>query len=194
MQHDQDTQLMLEFQRGDAESFNILFRKYSVSLITFVYRFLGDRTKAEELAQEVLLKVYTARESYHPKAKFSTWVYRIATNLCLNELRRKEYRQAHISLDDPDKVHSDHCKQLADDRIPSPEQDLEEKYFEEAFNRSIKLLPARQRAAFLLNKFSNASYRDVATVLGCSESSVKSLIHRAAVSLKDHLKDYIMKS
>jgi RNA polymerase sigma-70 factor (ECF subfamily) len=184
---------MLEFQGGDANSFDILFKKYSVSLINFAYRFLGNRTKAEEVAQEVLLKVYTARKSYHPRAKFSTWLYRIAKNLCLNELRRQEYRQPPISFDTPDKEHPDRRIQWTDYQTPTPEQDLERKLFEEAFSRAIGMLPVRQRAAFVLNRFNNASYKDVAIVLGCSESSVKSLIHRAAVTLKDYLKDYIIK-
>jgi RNA polymerase sigma-70 factor (ECF subfamily) len=183
---------MLEFQRGDADSFDILFKKYSVSLVNFAYRFLGNRAKAEEVAQEVLLRVYTARKSYRPGAKFSTWIYRIAKNLCLNELRRQEYRRPPASFDTPDKGHPDRRVQWADDRTPTPQQDLERKLFEEAFDRAMGMLPIRQRAAFILNRFNSASYRDVASVLGCSESSVKSLIHRAAVTLKENLKDYIM--
>jgi len=83
VEHDQDTQLMLKFQSGDDYSFEILFRKYSASLINFVYRFLGSHAKAEEVAQEVLLKIYMSRKSYYPKAKFSTWAYRITTNINL---------------------------------------------------------------------------------------------------------------
>jgi RNA polymerase sigma-70 factor (ECF subfamily) len=191
VQYDQDTQLMLKFQRGDNISFDILFRKYSVSLINFVYRFLGSRTKAEEVAQEVLLKIYLARKSYHPKAKFSTWVYKIATNSCLNELRKHEYRQPPISFDNPGREDADWQAQWTDHQTPTPDQDLERKLFEEAFNGAVSALPGRQRAAFLLHRFNNATYKDVALSLECSEASVKSLIHRATETLKKKLKDYI---
>jgi RNA polymerase sigma-70 factor (ECF subfamily) len=108
-------------------------------------------------------------------------------------LRRQEYRQPPISFDTPDKEHPDRRIQWTDNQTPTPEKYLERKLFEEAFNRAVCMLPVRQRAAFLLNRFNNASYRDVAIVLGCSESSVKSLIHRATVTLRDYLKDYIIK-
>lgn len=184
---------MLEFQGGDAGSFDILFRKYSVSLMNFAYRFLGTRAKAEEVAQEVLLRVYMARESYSPRAKFSTWIFRIAKNHCLNELRRREHHRPHISFDNPDKDRPGPPVQYTDERAPVPEEELEGRLFEEEFNRAVGTLPVRQRTAFLLNRFNNASYRDVAGVLGCSESTVKSLIHRATVTLKGYLKEHIKK-
>jgi RNA polymerase sigma-70 factor (ECF subfamily) len=190
---DRDTRLMLEFQRGKADSFDILFKKYSVSLINFGYRFLGSRAKAEEVAQEVLLRVYTARDSYSPRAKFSTWVFKIARNLCLNELRRQEYRKHHVSLDNQDRDRPERQTLLSGERVPTPEENMEARVFEEAFNRAVGGLPARQRAAFVLNRFNNASYKEVASVLGCSEPTVKSLIHRATVTLKDYLKEYIKK-
>lgn len=192
MEYDQDTKLMLKFQSGDDYSFEILFRKYSASLINFAYRFLGSHTKAEEVAQEALLKIYMAQKSYHPKAKFSTWVYRITTNICLNELRKHEYRQPPISLDNPDKNHRNRQSQLTDYKTPTPEQNLERKLFEEALNGAINKLPGKQRAAFLLNRFNSATYKDVALTLGCSESSVKSLIHRATATLKKQLKQYLV--
>ncbi len=192
MQYDQDTQLMLKFQRGDDNSFEILFRKYSVSLINFANRFLGSRTKAEEMAQEVLLKIYMARKSYHPKAKFSTWVYKIATNICLNELRKHEYRQPPIYFDNPHRDHGNRQTQWTDNKTPTPEQDLESKLFEEALNSVMSKLPGRQRAAFLLNRFNNTTYKDVALTLDCSEASVKSLIHRATATLRKQLKEYLI--
>jgi RNA polymerase sigma-70 factor (ECF subfamily) len=176
---DRDTQLMLEFQRGKAHAFDILFKKYSVSLVNFGYRFLGSRAKA--------------RDSYSPRAKFSTWVFKIARNLCLNELRRQEYRKHHVSIENQDKDRPERQALLTGERVPTPEEDLEARVFEEAFNRAVGGLPARQRAAFVLNRFNNASYKEVASVLGCSELTVKSLIHRATVTLKDYLKEYIKK-
>ena len=193
MHPDPDALLMLEFQRGNHASFEILFKKYARLLINFGYRFLGSRTRAEEVAQEVLLKVYLAKESYRSDAKFSTWVYRIATNLCLNELRRHEYQKPPLSLDTTEEELGKESIQRADDNVPLPDQVLESKRLEEAFSQAIEQLPERQRAAFVLNRFHDASYQDVAAILECSESSVKSLIHRATGTLKDRLKDYVTK-
>ncbi len=192
MRYDRDTQLMLAFKRGDKKSFDILFKRYSVLLINYIYRFLGSRHKAEELAQEVLLKIYLAKDTYRPKAKFSTWVYRIATNACLNELRRHEYHHHSVSLDASGEENPVNRKVWMDDQAFTPEQSMEKRGFEEAFKEALKTLPERQKAAFLLNRFQNASYSEVAGALSCSVASVKSLIHRATVGLKDKLKDYII--
>jgi RNA polymerase sigma factor (sigma-70 family) len=111
----------------------------------------------------------------------------------LNELRRQEYRKHHVSLDNQDRDRPERQTLLSGERVPTPEENMEARVFEEAFNRAVGGLPARQRAAFVLNRFNNASYKEVASVLGCSEPTVKSLIHRATVTLKDYLKEYIKK-
>ena len=190
MQYDEDARLMIEFQKGDKRSFETLFKKYSGSLINFIYRFTGNRHKAEELAQDVLLKVYMARKTYSPKAKFSTWIYRIATNTCLNELRRHEYQKHHVYIDDHESRYVEGRGIELSDPV-TPEEEFEKRAFEKAFKEAIDELPGRQRAAFLLNRFHNTSYREVAEILGCSESSVKSLIHRATVALKERLKAHV---
>lgn len=182
---------MLRFQRGDQGAFEALFKKYAPALITFTYRFLGSRVRAEEAAQEVLLKVYLARKDYRPEARFSTWVYRIATNFCLNEVRRPENRYKTVSADPMPVDESDIPVQIPDRQSPLPEEDLAYQRLERAFQKSLACLPERQRAAFLLSRFENSSYLEVARTLGCSESSVRSLIHRAAVSIKEELKDFL---
>jgi RNA polymerase sigma-70 factor (ECF subfamily) len=183
---------MLDFQRGDDKAFDQIFTKYSVSLVNFVYRFLGSRAKAEEVAQEVLLRVYRARQSYRPRAKFSTWIYRVAKNFCLNELRRHEYVKPPVSIDDPDDNRQGRLRQWTDEGSPTPEDDLVATLFEKAFNRAVGALPARQRAAFVMTRFTDLSYRDAAVALGCTETTVKSLVHRANTALKESLKDYII--
>lgn len=184
---------MLEFQRGDRGSFEALFKKYTGPVVNFAFRFLGNRTRAEEAAQEIFIKVYLAREEYRPRAKFSSWLYRIATNVCLNEIRRGEYRNPVLSLE-AELGGGERSIPVRDERTPLPENILEAKRLEGAFQNALARLPERQRAAFVLNRFNDASYRDIGQALGCSESSVRSLIHRATTTLKEDLKDFIQES
>ena len=187
---DPDAQLMLQFQNGDAAAFETLFRKYTRPLINFAYRFVGSRAKAEELAQDVLFKVYQARGSYRPEAKFGTWVFRIATNACLNELRHWDYRQPPVSLNTP-VVDDGPVPDPADDHTPAPDHEAEAMRLERALQAALAQLPERQRAALLLHRFQGLSYRDIAVALETSESSVRSLIHRATVGLREVLKPFL---
>lgn len=191
MSQDPDTRLMLRFQGGDEAAFEDLFRKYAPLLINFSYRFLGQRMRAEEAAQEVLLRVYRARRDYRPEARFSTWIYRIATNFCLNEVRRGEFKAREISIDASPEDEGEVPIQIPDPKSPQPEEELERGRLEAAFQKALSRLPERQRAAFLLSRFENMSYRDIGEALGCSESSVRSLIHRGAVSIREELKEFV---
>jgi RNA polymerase sigma-70 factor, ECF subfamily len=177
---DDDARLMLRFKEGDVGAFECLFSRHAKALVSFAYRFVRNRDTAEELAQEVFLRVHDAASSYRVEAKFTTWLYRIATNVCLNELRRPRFRAAHESLDvlageDPDTRPAD----LADKKALSPEAELGRRDLARQIARALERLPEKQRAAFVLNKYQELSYLEVAEAMNTSEKAVKSLIHRA---------------
>jgi RNA polymerase sigma-70 factor (ECF subfamily) len=186
---DTDAQLMLRFQAGDLRAFERLFWRHSRPLVNFAYRFVRSRETAEELAQEVFLRVHDAAPLYRAQAKFTTWLYRIATNVCLNELRRPRFRAVHQSLDasstdDPD----DKPLEIQDDRHAGPDRLMERRAIARALIQALEQLPEKQRLAFILNKYQELSYSEVAEVMKTSEKAVKSLIHRAKETLAARLK------
>jgi len=185
---DADARLMLEFQAGDLVAFELLFSRHSRAIVNFAYRFVRNREVAEELAQEVFIKVYDAGRNYRAEAKFTTWLYRIATNVCLNEIRRPQFRAPHQSLDtpasdDPD----DRPPEIEDTARPSPEKQLERRGLRDLLKRALDALPEKQRVAFILNKYQELSYAETAEVMRTSEKAVKSLIHRAKEALAERL-------
>jgi len=122
---DTDAQLMLRFQAGDLRAFESLFWRHSRPLVNFAYRFVRSRETAEELAQEVFLRVHDAAPLYRAQAKFTTWLYRIATNVCLNELRRPRFRAVHQSLDASTTTPEERARLRSErlSRAPSGERD-----------------------------------------------------------------------
>ena len=186
---DPDAQLMLRFQAGDLRAFESLFARHSRAMVNFAYRFLRNREVAEELAQEIFLRIYDAGGGYRVEAKFTTWLYRIATNACLNEIRRPQFRARHISIDtaptdDPD----DRPIELEDTRRAGPQTLLERSAVAAAVQQALDVLPEKQRLAFILNKYQDLSYAEVAGVMQTSEKAVKSLIHRAKEALAETLR------
>jgi RNA polymerase sigma-70 factor (ECF subfamily) len=177
---DPDAPLMRAFQAGDLGAFEVLFQKFKGPLMNFAARFLRDRGRAEDVVQETLLRVYLARAEWKPDARLGTWIYRIATNLCLNELRQGRRRPA-ASLEGPATA------EPVDRDRPAPDAVLAQRRFERAFEAALELLPERQRAAFLLHRFEAMSYREIGAALETSESSVKALIHRATLQLRQAL-------
>lgn len=177
---DPDVELMLRFQKGDVSAFEELLRKYQKPLVNFVYRFLHSREEAEEIAQEIFLRVYASAGSYRPEAKFSTWIYRIATNLCLNEIRKTKG----VVLDSLETGGiDDEAMSLPDKSVPSPQELTEYSQLVEMIKKAIDRLPPRQRLAVILNKYQGLSYREIAEVMECSEGAVKSYLHRAKENL-----------
>ena len=183
-----DVQLMLDVKAGDEASFELLLRRYRCPLVNFLYRMVRDRGVAEELAQEVFLRVYKAREDYAPSAKFTTWMFRIATNLALNSVRDNRRRQMEVSMDQPadSGEESPRAMQLPD-RAPTVEQELVARSRAETILRAIHALPEKQRAAVLLHKYQELDYDEIARVLECSESALKSLLFRAYETLRVEL-------
>jgi RNA polymerase sigma-70 factor (ECF subfamily) len=187
-----DVQLMLDVKSGDDSSFELLLRKYRTPVVNFLYRMVRDAAAAEDLAQEVFLRVYRARGQYLPTAKFTTWMFRIATNLAFNALRDGRYRQLEVSIDRSavDRLGDGESEQPAleiADRQPSIELELIRRDRAELIRRAVESLPEKQRAAVLLHKYQEMDYDEIARVLGCSESALKSLLFRAYETLRAEL-------
>ena len=180
-----DVQLMLDVKAGDEASFDFLLQKYRMPLVNFLYRMVRDTATAEDLAQEVFLRVYRARKQYTPSAKFTTWLFRIATNLALNSVRDNRYHKLETSLDAP--VEEDEAPM----EMRSPEMRIDEHLIERAraeiIRRAIWSLPEKQRAAVLLHKYEEMDYGEIARIMECSESALKSLLFRAYETLRVQL-------
>jgi RNA polymerase sigma-70 factor (ECF subfamily) len=176
---------MLRVKDGDEESFRVLLEKHRNPVVHFVYRMVQDRAVSEELAQEVFLRVYRSRATYEPTARFTTWLFRIATHVALNSLRDGRNERRHRSLDD-DREGEMPAREVAD-RIPSAEQRMVKEARLSEVRDAIGLLPEKQRAAVLMHKYEEMEYSQIATVLECSESAVKSLLFRAYEALRARL-------
>ena len=181
---DYDAELMLRVKDGDSVSFGLLLEKYRTAVIHFLFRMVQDHAIAEELAQEAFLRVYRSRATYEPTAKFTTWLFRIATHLALNWLRDGRNERSQERLDDG---WGEMPARQISDRRPSVEQAMLYEARLEEVRRAIALLPGNQRAAVLMHKYEELEYSQIAKVLGCSESAVKSLLFRAYETLRARL-------
>jgi RNA polymerase sigma-70 factor (ECF subfamily) len=181
---DYDAELMLRVKEGDGASFGVLLDKHRSSVVHFLYRMIQNHAVAEELAQEVFLRVYRSRSTYEPTAKFTTWLFRIATHLALNSLRdgRNERLQEHLDDDT-----SDMPVRQVSDRRPSVEQAMVYEARLDEVRQAVAALPEKQRAAVLMHKYEEMEYTQIAKVLSCSESAVKSLLFRAYETLRARL-------
>jgi RNA polymerase sigma-70 factor (ECF subfamily) len=181
---DADAQLMLRVKDGDGASYSTLLEKHRSPIVHFLYRMVQDYAVSEELAQEVFLRVYRSRESYEPTAKFTTWLFRIATHLALNWLRDGRNERGQERLDDD----SEGAPTL---QVPNKEPSIEQAMVYESkmaeIRRAIAGLPEKQRAAVLMHKYEEMEYSQIAGALGCSESAVKSLLFRAYETLRARL-------
>jgi RNA polymerase sigma-70 factor (ECF subfamily) len=191
---DPDVATMERVRDGDKDAFQALFKKYNGAIVKFAYRFLGSRDRAEEITQTVFLQLYRARKRYRPKARFATFLYRIATNLCLNELRRFDYSGKIDSLDAPEEPEFGGTSFA--DRLPGHDSAgaAELITYREIANRlkkALQQLPPKQRAALLLSRIDGSSYQEVADNLHTSVSAVKSLIFRATSALRRSLSDLL---
>jgi len=182
-----DVQLMLDAKAGDTASFDFLLVKYRSPLVNFLFRMVRDQATAEDLAQEVFLRVYRARKQYTPSAKFTTWLFRIATNVALNSVRDNRHQKMQVSLDAPASGEED----AAPRELPAREMRIDEHLLERdrvAFiQRAVASLPEKQRAAVLLHKYEEMDYAEIAKVLDCTEGALKSLLFRAYESLRVQL-------
>lgn len=188
---DPDAALMLRVKRGDRVAFAELVEKYKQPVMNLVYRTLRDEAEAEDLAQNVFLQVYKSAKRYESRAKFSTWLFTIARNLCLNEIRRRSRHPAD-SLEETHAEHEDQPRQQYEDKkIISPPEKLLHGELAQKIEEALAELPENQRTAILLCRQDELSYEEIAEVLGCSLSATKSLIHRGRETLKEKLKPYL---
>ncbi len=187
MAPDPDAALMLAFQGGDEAAFRALFEKYGRAMVAFCHHYVRDQGRAEELAQDVFLKLHRHADRYHPSARFRTFLYRIATNHCLNELRRWEYTNRRAA--DPAGKDGADLDQLASGG-PTPEELVSAAALSRAVQELLARLPEKQRHAFVLARLEGLSYEEVAEVLATTVSAVKSLVHRATVAAADALESF----
>ena len=186
-----DAEIMLRVKAGDQPAFDYLVQKYRRPLVSFMYRMARNPAAAEDLAQEVFLRVYRSRATYEASAKFTTWLYRIATNLAVNHARdtRHERPEVTVSLDAPDEE-TGTTFELADDAL-SAEQTIARRERVLAIRRKVGALPERQRLAVIMHKYQQMDYKQIAEVLKLSESATKSLLFRAYETLRQQLKEFI---
>jgi len=188
---DADAALMLLVKRGDSSAFSELVDKYKQPVMNLAYRMLRDLTEAEDLAQNVFVQVHKSASRYEVSAKFSTWLFTITRNLCLNEIRRRS-RHPTDPLEASYPEHEDQpLRQFEDRKTASPPDTLLQSELEQKIEQALAELPENQRTAILLCRRDELSYEDIADVLGCSISATKSLIHRGRQTLKQKLKPYL---
>ncbi len=178
---DPDIELMLRFQKGDERCFEELVHKHTRGVLNLVFRYLGDAARAEDVSQDIFVKVYKARMKYEPKAKFSTWLYRIAVNHCLNEIRA---RKSQPSLAAPI---SDIVEEPEGE---NPDARLSRMELQRAVKAAIDALPENQRMAVILSRYEDMSYDEIAEAMGMSLEAVKSVLFRAKENLKLALAKY----
>jgi len=186
-----DVDVMLRVKTGDESAFAYLVQKYRRPMIGFMYRLCHNPSTAEELAQEVFLRVYRSRTSYEPSAKFTTWLYRIATNLAVNHARDTRHERAEntVRLDEPDQE-TGTTPDLADDTLSAEEGILKRERLA-AIRSKVNALPERQRMAVIMHKYKQMDYQQIAGVLKLSESATKSLLFRAYETLREQLKEFV---
>jgi RNA polymerase sigma-70 factor (ECF subfamily) len=172
---------MLQFQQGDEDAFRVLFQKFDQRVVNYAFRFLGSRARAEEVAQDVFFSLFRSRHRYKPTGEFSTWIFRMTHNACLNEVRKSEYqREVHYA-----------GGEWAEPWVAGVEGELAGKELGERIHAILKLLPENQRSALILTRLEGLPYGEAAEVLDCSVPAVKSLIFRATRALRDGLGDYL---
>lgn len=176
---------MLQVASGDRAAFARLFDRHQRRVVRFCHRFVGDPHRAEELAQDVFVKLFRTAGRYQPTARFQTFLFHVATNTCLNELRRPgravETPEARVTDDETPGA----LEQASGGEMP--DQVLEAKDVEKALQRALSGMSARERAAFTMCRFEGMAYRDIADALEATEAAVKSLIHRASLQVLKHL-------
>ncbi len=186
-----DAEIMLRVRQGDDAGFNYLIQKYQRQIVHFMFRMVHNQAVAEELAQEVFLRVYRSRETYRAEARFSTWLYRIATNLGVNHARDTKHERAaqNVYLDAPD-PETGSTPDVAD-ATPDVEHNLLRDERLSAIRAHVLELPERQRTAVLMHKYQGMDYKQIGEVLKLSESATKSLLFRAYQTLRESLKDFV---
>ncbi len=186
---DRGKELMLKVKAGDEEAFAALVGLYQKIVINIVYRYLGDAARAEDLAQEVFLRVYRARKTYKPLARFKTWLYRIAVNLVVNESETRKKQKA-VSLE---VLRGENGREFnfPDRKAATPMEEMERSELLHHVREAVLALPEKQRLAVVLNKYQDLSYNEVADIMGMSVEAVKSVLFRAREKIRARLDRYL---
>jgi RNA polymerase sigma-70 factor, ECF subfamily len=190
-EHDPDAALMLRAKRGDRAAFTELVEKWKQPVMNFVFGTLRDETESEDVAQNTFVQVWKSRSRYERTAKFSTWLFTIARNLCLNEIRRRSRHPAE-SLEETHSEHDDQpSRQYEDKKISLATENVLHGELAKKIEEALAELPENQRTAILLCQRDDVSYEEIAEILGCSLSATKSIIFRGREALKEKLKPYL---
>lgn len=182
---DLDTQLMIRVQADDDSSFGALLNRNRTIVVNYLYRMVANHAVAEELAQDVFVRVYRSRQTYEPTARFSTWLYRITTNVALNHFRDEKRSQNDVSLDVQDAAYA---RREVSDQSLLIEDRLVREVVAAQIRRAVRSLPSKQRAAVIMHKYEEMDYAQIAKVLGCTPSAVKALMFRAYETLRMRLR------
>jgi len=180
----EDEKLMVETTQGDEYAFELLVKRHQGRILNLIFRFIGNRTQAGDLAQEVFIRVWQAAPRYKPQAKFTTWIYRVATNLCLNELKSSSRRKLLFSEILADAGRTPNEEETV---TPSAEDILLAEERSRQISHTLQTLPENQRMALILKRYDNLSYHEIANIMDCSVSSVESLLVRAKRNLQEKL-------
>ena len=188
---DPDAALMLRFRGGDEDAFTEIVRRYQGRVVSLAYRYLGSAADAEDVAQEVFLRIHRARETYEATAKFSTWTHRITVNASLNLLRRRRVRR-HLNQAVPAQGEDGaESPDFEDHGASRPHDEVEKDELAAVLRGAVDALPERQRTAILLNKYQGLSYEETAEAMELSLPAVKSLLTRARVNIKERIEPYL---
>jgi RNA polymerase sigma-70 factor, ECF subfamily len=189
---DPDIRLMLRVRDDDPAAFGELVEQYQQRLVTIMHHLVGNREEAEDLAQEVFLRVYRTRKKYRPRAKFSTWLFTIANNLALNTLRSRQRKPAiRLDIRDSGPLGPRPAEQLVRDRQHQPGERMQQQELADIVQRALRNLNERQRTAVVLNKFEDMNYAEIAEIMNLTTKAIKSLLSRARENLRQALKEYI---
>ena len=188
-----DEELMLRYgEEGETDAFEILLSRHEKPVFNFILKRCGRRGEAEELLQETFLRVVRSADSYEPKAKFTTWLYTIARNLCIDRARKAK-GHTEVSLDKPigdDPDDDTYVDQMANDEANASSVDHDRKTFRRRLQQALDELPDKQREVFVLREFSELKYREIADVVDAAVPTVKSRMRYALKALRGHLADY----
>jgi RNA polymerase sigma-70 factor (ECF subfamily) len=179
---------MVAFQQGEETAFEQILDKYHKAIVNFIYKIVNNRAEAEELAQDVFLRIYRARHRYEPRARFSAWIYRIATNVALKAAGRKRRSPVEFSSNTRYEISR---KEEVRAREPDAEQKLVESEMGKVVRQIIRGLPTNEKIAIILRRYEGLSYKEIADVMNCTEPAVKTYIHRGKLRLRDRIRPYL---
>jgi RNA polymerase sigma-70 factor (ECF subfamily) len=189
---DPDIRLMLRVRDDEPGAFEELVEQYQHRLVAVMHHLIGRAEEAEDLAQEVFLRVYRSRQKYRPRAKFSTWLFTIANNLALNHLRARQRKPVvPLQVHDSGPLGPRPAEQMVRDRAAQPAQRMQQQELAALVQEAIQGLNERQRMAVVLNKFEDMNYAEIAEVMNLSTKAVKSLLSRARMNLRVALQHYV---